>query len=159
MGFVQYILGLIIAASGLLAGVIISHLAKEEIYKGRKYFLWLEDLVLVVFLFFIWYKQLFSPLFFWPITVLILLLLLHPDWTKEKFRWIRHLRNSLIPYFLFALILTTTKNSPSFEIFIALTFLWGIPAGSRAFAEHRWKYIIAYAATLVGIGLLFWFLQ
>ena len=155
----QYFLGLILAASGLVAGVIISLLAKEELKAGKKYFLWLEDIILLVFIYFIWQKDFLSPLFFWPIVAILLLTMIHPSWTEKHAKWFK-LRNSLTPYFLFAFLLATTSKSPSFEVFTTLTFLWGIPAASRWVAiSKKWKYHVGVKiVALIGFGTLFWFL-
>ena len=161
MDFLQYLLVLLASSSGLFAGVIVAMFAKEELKAGQRWFLALEDIVLAALLVSVWSSRLFNTVVLVTISIVTLLLLVHPAYALRHLKPLGRLRNSVVPSILFALILSTAQDSPWLGIFSPIVFLFGIPAGTRWYATTRnwYAHIALKMFVLVGFGLVFWYLQ
>lgn len=156
MELVPFIITILLSSLGLPVGILIAKLAKEELDAGRIYFRWLESLILIAVLVLSW------KLFAWQIfafLALIVFLLVVPVWRVLPM-FIR-MRTSPVPFVLLALILYTTQDSTVFKILVALSFLYGLPAGTMLYIrqEKWWKGLALRMICFVGFSLLFQLLR
>ncbi len=161
MGLIRYVLTLLAASSGLLAGVIVAVSAKEELKQGQRWFLWLEDLLLIVLLIAVWCSRVFDAGALAVISIITLLLLIHPAYAIKHLRPLGRLRTSIVPYVLFALVLFRAHGTGTFAWLASVVFLFGIVAGTRIYATERSRSVsVAYRIlTVLGFGVAFWYLN
>ena len=146
------ILATFISSLGLIGGIIIAFLAKEELRPGEKYFLLAEDLILAATLLLLFLHNVFAPAVLGFIAVLILVLLIHPAKLPPS---LARLRTSPVAFVLFALILFSAQEQ--LTLFASLAFVYGIVAGTLLFMRQRqwWIGLILRMVLLVGFTALF----
>lgn len=156
MELVPFILTILLSSLGLPVGVLIAKLAKEELDAGRMYFRWLESLILIAVLVFSW--NLFAWQIFTFLAVIVFLLVV-PVWRVLPM-FIR-MRTSPVPFVFLALIVYTAQDSPLFNLFASLVFLYGLPAGTMLYIrqEKWWKGLALRMMCFVGFSLLFQLLR
>jgi|GEM_PF-5868041 len=154
MELIAFLLAVLVSSLGLLAGVIIARLAKEELRAGEKYFLFAEDVVLAATLFLLWLHQVFAPVALAIISILVVLLLIHPSRVPPA---LARLRTSPVAFVLFALILFTAQNLPQFTLFASLALVYAIPAGTLLYMRQRnWPVgLLLRVVLFVGFAALF----
>ncbi|MFH0977795.1 MAG: hypothetical protein V1837_00695 [Candidatus Woesearchaeota archaeon] len=117
----QFLLVGVVCYLGLLAGLIISLLSKEELKPGRKYFVLLQHAILIVSLVIFLYSNELN--IFLVITLGALLALLLALTSKVS--------QSIVAYPFMALFLSLSRyNSSLFFLLAALAFLYGLPTAS-----------------------------
>ena len=122
MNLTNYLLTSIAVYLGLIAGIIVSYMSKEELKPGKRYFIIMHNIVLAFILFFI--LELFN-LNIYLIIILILILLISLFSFKEVYK------KSYIVYFLLGTIFYLShKNINYFLIISALIFLYGMPTSA-----------------------------
>ena len=145
------ILATFISSLGLIGGIIIAFLAKEELRPGEKYFLLAEDLILAATLLLLVMHAVFAPIVLGVISFLILILLIRPAKLPVA---LSRLRTSPVAFVLFALILAQNQQ---FTLFASLAFVYCIVAGTLLFMRQRqwWIGLILRMVLLVGFTALF----
>ncbi len=121
---VKYFLVLFISYLGLLAGIIISNMAKEELTPGKRYFGILKSLIFGIILF-----QFFSYIkisYFISIPLSIIMGGLSYFWEKRM----SEINMELWYYSFYAIILFETKKTDFFPILALLIFIYGIIVSS-----------------------------
>jgi len=129
MNFLNYTLTALISYLGLVVGIILAIIAKEELKKGKKYFIFLKKIILLlVFIFLIIFIEL---------NYIILLLIL-------PFIGIYLLKNKIdfneLPYIYIILAVIFYLSSKTLNLFIiesSLIFLYGIPTGSLLYQKDK----------------------
>ena len=53
MEILNYVLAIIFSFFGIFAGMLLGYIAKEELRAGKKYFVWMQNILLILGLFFI----------------------------------------------------------------------------------------------------------
>jgi len=122
MNFLNYLLVALISFLGLIAGIIIISMAKEEQRPGRKYFMVTKDIILLLIIFFLgYYLKLISIIFVLLILAVYLL-------KKYKFR---KLKEDYLVYSILGLALFISKDMDNLFLIIAsLTFIYGLIYGA-----------------------------
>jgi hypothetical protein len=146
----NYLLVCIVSYSGLLAGVIVSLLAKEELVAGRKYFLLMQNVVLssifVIGLYSInlsWYAAAFGGL--------LVVFLLY--WLRK-----RPLIHFIYPLFA-VLMYFASMNGDVFQIVASLVFLYGIPTSALHISfKKSYASLFYWTASFVIISFLLGFI-
>ena len=120
------------AGSGLAAGYLLALFIPEEIPVGKKYFFWLKNLFLAVFLVLAAVLFLLEKHYVY-VTILVLIsgLIFYLHWKKQL------LALELTTYGLFFLILLLQLSSTFFPVLAAVIFLYGLPAGSLLAARRK----------------------
>lgn len=113
------ILASTVAFLGLFAGTALAYFTKEELEEGKKYFLLMQKIILIIiFAIFLNYFNLNVYLKFFLYLVAILVV---------AFIELSH----YVVYFLFLpVLLVTSKNAQIFAIEASLVFAYGLPTGS-----------------------------
>ena len=119
------ILASAVAFLGIFAGMAIAYFAKEELGSGKRYFLLMQKiLIIIIFAIFLNYLQLNTYLKFTLYLAAILVV---------AFIEISH----YIVYFLFVPVLVfSSRNMPVFSIQASLVFAYGLPTGSLLLYER-----------------------
>lgn len=133
MPFISYFLTSIIAFSGIIMGIIIALITDEELKPGKKYFILLQKMILIV--------MIFSLLFFFELSLplviiasLIFAVFIH--FYKEK------IPSKLIFPFLAIIFTLSYGTEKLFLIESSLIFLYGLPTGSLAVYFKKKSYLI-----------------
>lgn len=119
MAVLNYLLVLIGSFSGLFIGMLLGYLAKEELKPGKKYFIWLQNIILILAAILVLYAFQLHIILFILIGLVITLALIY---FKPK---------AIIGYIILAtLILLIIEKTNFFILISSLIFLYGFPAGS-----------------------------
>src|SRR3989338_1118355 len=124
MALLPFVLSLIVIFSGLLAGIALARIAKEEARAGTKYFAWIKKIILAMAfpLFLLLTKFSLASVSLTIIFVGTLYL-----WKKRIFSF----DQDIVNYLLFGILLgISSNNSELFPIEGALVFLYGLPMGT-----------------------------
>ena len=124
MEILNYVLALIGAFSGLFIGMLLGYITKEELKPGKKYFIWMQNIILILAAIFVLYSfQLHIIL-----SILIgLILTLALIYFKPK---------AIIGYIILAILILLIIEDINFFILTAsLIFLYGFPTGSLILAK------------------------
>ncbi len=119
METLNYLLALIISFSGIFVGMLLGYIAKEELKPGKKYFIWIQNIILIFAAIFVLYSFHLNIILSIIIGLVMTLGILY---FKPK---------AVIGYILLAvLIFISLGNTNLFIITSSLTFLYGFPTGS-----------------------------
>ena len=136
MQFLNYLLALIISFSGLIIGLALAIIAKEEISPGKKYFIFLQKaILLLIFIFLIYFLKL--NLINWIIVLLFIFIYL------IKYQWNKKINESFYIYLILSIIFyISSKSLNLFIIESSLIFLYGLPTGTLSTAKNKKESII-----------------
>ncbi len=132
MELINYTLTSIVSFLGLILGIILAYIAKEELKQGKKYFIFLQKVILTLIFFFIFY-YLKLNIFFIIILSLIFFILIYLYNEKIKTYYIYP--------FLAILFYFSSKNVELFKIQAFLIFLYGFPTGSLLTKVKKRNYL------------------
>ncbi|MBU1204909.1 MAG: hypothetical protein KKE93_03315 [Nanoarchaeota archaeon] len=118
MQLINYSLISLISFSGLLIGMVLAFTAKEELEPGKKYFLLLQKLTLLLILIFL--LNFFNINLYLRITIYILFIFLMTI----------NIKSQIIYPALAAVFFLSSKNPELFITNSILIFLYGFPTGS-----------------------------
>ncbi|MBU4284218.1 MAG: hypothetical protein KJ968_03855 [Nanoarchaeota archaeon] len=118
MQLINYSLISLISFSGLLIGMVLAFTAKEELEPGKKYFLLLQKLTLLLILIFL--LNFFNVILYLRITIYILFIFLMTI----------NIKSQIIYPALAAVFFLSSKNPELFITNSILIFLYGFPTGS-----------------------------
>ena len=122
--FIQYILLLIISYFGLLAGTVISYLAKAEIKSGKKYFEIIKPIIFgFIVYFFMTYLNIFT-------VISVIMAVIFGGFTFIWDKRMKFINTNLLYYSFFAVIVFETKLSYYASIMAMLIFIFGIITAS-----------------------------
>lgn len=140
MNLLNYSLAAIISYMGLFIGFFLAIIAKEELREGKKYFIYLQKIILLlIFVFLLIYLRLNNIL-----TVIVLIAILIPLLKTEK-----TLNTSPYIYPILAVILyLSSKTLNLFIIESSLIFLYGLPTGSLLTGKKKKESIINILANI-----------
>ena len=112
---------------GLVIGVALAYIAREELATGRKHFIFLRDIIVtlaVLFLLYFYDLNRFVILF---MTIIVFLTLIN----------LRLDNDHVLYFFLSVILMLTHKDTTFFEIESILVFLYGFPAGTLFAMKHK----------------------
>ncbi|MBW2982422.1 hypothetical protein KY343_06085 [Candidatus Woesearchaeota archaeon] len=119
MAILNYLLVLGLAFLGLFAGLLLGYIAKEELKPGKKYLVWLQNIILIIAAVLVLYSFQLHIILFILIGILITLVLIY---LQPK---------AVIGYIILASLILLIMEKPNFFMLTSsLTFLYGFPAGS-----------------------------
>ena len=120
MEILNYILAVIITFLGLFIGFMLALIAKEELRAGKPYFIFLQNLIFSLVIFFL--------LFFNDITIWLAILIA----TLTMIFLVKTEINSIVIYMLLAVVFNAAFRGllKMFIVEAALIFIYGIPTGS-----------------------------
>jgi len=153
MNLINYTLTLIVSFLGLILGIILAYIAKEELKPGKKYFILLQKVILtsiVAFLFFYWSNK---NIFLFIICLFASFILIYFFIEKIKTHHIYKVLG-LIFYF-------SSKDIEIFKIQAFLIFLYGLPTGSLLTKVTKRNYfrVILNHTYFIIIALLSFFIE
>ena len=56
MEILNYVLALVFSFLGIFAGMLLGYIAKEELRAGKKYFIWMQNILLILAVIFVLYN-------------------------------------------------------------------------------------------------------
>jgi hypothetical protein len=119
MEILNYLLALIGSFSGLFVGMGLGYIAKEELKYGKKYFLWMQNIVLILAAIFVLYSFHLHIILFILIGLLATLAVIY-------FR-----PCIVIGYLILAVLFCLSiGNTNLFILTSSMVFLYGLPTGS-----------------------------
>ena len=119
MEILNYVLALVFSFLGVLVGLGLGYAAKEELKPGKKYFLWMQNIILVLAGIFVLYSFNLNLILFIVLGLLLTLVLAYFE------------PNTIIGYGLLALLVfLSIGNDNLFILMASLVFLYGFPTGS-----------------------------
>lgn len=124
----DYFLTLIICFLGLFIGAVLALMAKEELKAGKKYFVLMQQILIMLIVFFV--------LFGFDVNIYVCALISFAALAVYYFLYSRIKTQSI--YILLTLAFFTSYLSEYFTIIASLIFIFGLPAGSM-FAENSLK--------------------
>ncbi len=152
MEIINYTLTLIVSFLGLVIGIILAYIAKEELRAGKKYFILLQKVILTLipsfFLFYFLKKN---------ISLLIISILLFSMLINS---YNKRIKTHYIYPFLALIFFFSHKNIDLFRLEAFLIFLYGFPTGSLLTKVTKKNYvkIVLQHISFVVIGLLLFIL-
>lgn len=129
MDIITYLITGIIAMFGFFFGTIISHYASEEVKAGRKYFVFLQKLTLIL-IFILFFKYL--PFTIATILVLMSFFFLFFYWHKKDMYTLEYI-------ILGCFFIIASVNESLHFYFTILIFLFGLFTGGMHYAENHKK--------------------
>ncbi len=156
MQFINYLSTTTLVYAGLLAGIILGYISKEEVKAGRKYFIIIQKIILLLIIIsFSAYSRLDIILrlsiFFVLISSLIII----------HFKDINILRYSLITYTILGIIFYISSSiSRLFLINSSLIFLYGFPTGTLLvdFKKNNFVGILSRHSLFIVVAISSFFL-
>lgn len=124
MELINYALASFIVSLGVICGLVMGKMAKEELRPGKKYFAILQSLVIFLMVVFAVYLNL-RPYITVLLAFLFLVRLHHVNILKEP-----KLVFYYIAYVVFSILFFEASRSASLIIFPVLIFIYGLPTGS-----------------------------
>ena len=125
MDFINYSLTNLIVFLGLIIGIILAYIAKEELKDGKKHFILLQNVLLTLILFFL--------LFFYKINLILNIGISLAVFLSLYF-YLNTLKKQMIKYIDYGLLgiffYYASNNINLFLLQSALIFIYGFPAGS-----------------------------
>lgn len=119
MEILNIILAALISASGLLVGLLLAKIAKEELKPGKNYFIWLRNILLILAIIFVLYSFKLQLYLFLITGIIITLLILKLN------------PKSFIGYPILALLfILSIKNTNLFILTSSIIFLYGLPTAA-----------------------------
>ena len=119
MEIINIILAAIISLSGLLIGFLLKKIAKEEIKQGKTYFIWMQNILLILAAIFVLYSFNLNLFLFLLIGLLITLAIIY---FKPK---------AVIGYPILAILFYLSISDINLLILISsLIFLYGFPSAA-----------------------------
>jgi hypothetical protein len=119
MEVLNYLLALVASFSGIFVGMFLGYIAKEELKPGKQYFLWMQNIILILSGIFVLYSFHFNVVLF-VITGLVITLGI-----------INFSPDGIMGYvFLAILVFLSIGNTNLFILTSSMVFLYGLPAGS-----------------------------
>lgn len=148
MNAIIYFSTMLVSFSGLVAGIIIANMAKEELKAGRKYFSLMQDFLIVLMLFFLLEFYEVNIFVIVPILLVVFLLLFY---LKNSVKYI-----NMIIYSLLAVIFyLSSKSINLFSLEASLIFLYGLPTGSLISKEKAKNILKTAVFVLIACVLFF----
>jgi hypothetical protein len=133
MNFLNYSLTAVVSYLGLFVGLALAFIAKEELKDGKKYFIFMQKVILsIVFVFLFVFDGLSYILVLLLIGCIVVYYL--KNYLKKKFDDVFYNYIILAGVFLFSL-----KELNLFIIESSLIFLYGLPTGSLYFHKDKKK--------------------
>ena len=134
MNLLNYSLTAVIAYLGLFVGFILAIMAKEELKAGKKYFLFLQKIILLlIFVFLLIYIDSNYIL----VLLLLVFIIIYLLKRKRKFNELPYI------YIILAVIFyLSSKNLDLFVIESSLIFLYGLPTGSLMTTKDKKETVI-----------------
>ena len=115
----NYFLASVIAFSGLFMGLLLAHIAKEELKQGKKYFVILQKIILILIMIFL------NTKYYILIIASILLIFILKNYLKKQIPEIP------LYYLIFGIIFFFASRNPAIlAIQSSLVFLYGLPTGT-----------------------------
>lgn len=140
---IAYFLASIVAFLGLIVGLVIGYYTPEEFKDGKKYFILLQRLLVLVILFFVMFLNGFQ--IFWIIVALF---------AVSTAIYQIDLKLPIYYAFLGVLFFLGSKSQNMFLITSGLTFLFGLPSGTLI-EKKKLKTVLMCLIFLVAAWLLF----
>jgi len=153
MELLTYSLTLIICFLGLFFGVILAFSAKEELKPGKKYFIFMQKIILLIILIIL--LNLFNINFYIKLAAYALLIFLMEV----------NLKNEMIYALLGTAFFISSSEKSLFFLIASLIFLYGFPAGSlfaykniknsaffvfrKSFLSYSWFLLVAFLLRLL----------
>ena len=155
MLFMNYALAALISFLGLPSGIFLAFAAKEELKIGKRYFLLMQNILLVLILFFLM-EHLRADIYLTvliSITLLVLLFYFNNGENTKK------LPIAVYPA-LAVVFYLSSKNTNLFLLESALIFMYGLPAGSLVIDLKKKDYaaVILKHISFVVVALLLFFI-
>jgi len=140
MNLLNYSLAALIAYIGLFIGFILAIIAKEEIKPGKKYFILLQKIILLLIFIFL---LLFINLKYVVVLLILAFILISILRTKKEFNELPYI------YIILAIIFyLSSKNLNLFIIESSLIFLYGVPIGTLMTKKSKKETIINILANI-----------
>ena len=153
MQLLNYSLISLISFLGLLVGILLAFSAKEELKPGKKYFMWMQKIILLLILIFL--LNFFNMALYLKVII----------YTLFIFLMAINIKSQIIYLVLGIIFFISSKNPELFIINSVLIFLYGFPSGSlfakkiikkkksfifkRAVLEYFWFILIAVVLKLL----------
>lgn len=134
MNLLNYSLTAITVYLGLFIGFILAIIAKEEIKPGKRYFLLLQKIILLLIFIFL---LIFIDLNYILVLLILAFIIIHLLKTKKEFKE--------LPYIYIILSIIFYLSSKKLNLFIiesSLIFLYGLPTGSLLTKKDKKETII-----------------
>ena len=145
-----YILSSVLAFLGLVCGMVVAYIAKEELKLGKKYFKWLQYAITVLVLFFT--MAFFNVNLLLNIGLIILFLI--------TIKLISFPESYLLyPFFAVMLYLVRIRTN-TFVLICSLIFLYGFPTAAVLvdFRKKNYVQIAGYHASFIVLAFFLLFL-
>lgn len=127
MEILNYVLALILSFSGVFVGMFLGYIAKEELKPGKRYFIWIQNIILILAAIFVLYSFHLNIILFILIGLIITLGIIY---FKPK---------AILGYlFLAILFFLSMRNTSLFMLTSSFIFLYGFPTGSLIFAKKNY---------------------
>ncbi len=135
MNLLNYSLTAVIAYMGLFIGFILAIIAKEELKAGKKYFILLQKIILLLIFVFL---LVFIELSYIPILLILAFILISILRSKKEF--------NELPYIYIILAIIFYLSSKQLNLFIiesSLIFLYGLPIGTLITKKSKKETVMA----------------
>ena len=119
MGILNTILALITAYSGLLIGLLLAKFTKEELKPGKKYFEWMQALILIGALLAVFYSYSLRTITFIGLSIIVTAFVIKSN------------PKAIISYYILTILFILSQKNINLLIFVSsLIFLYGLPTGA-----------------------------
>ena len=119
MQILNIIFAAIIALLGLPAGLILAKIAKQELKPGKKYFFFMQDILLILAIIFVLYSYQLNLYLFLVLGLIITVIIIKTN-----------LKPKLTYPILIILFLLSTENQNLLILTSSLIFLYGLPTAA-----------------------------
>jgi len=162
MQLINYALTALAANIGIVLGIALAYIAKEEIDVGRNYFIIIKDLIAIMILAVIMKMLGFYAIVVVAVPILALIGLLYIQYRKKSNKKAKPCKQAIIRAITYALMgiafYISSKEMPYLIIISSLVFLYGFPEGTLATdfkKPNKWKIILASSSFFITAIVLY----
>lgn len=135
MDILLFIVVSLVSFLGLGVGTVLAFVAKEEVFQGKRYFIWMERSLLLIPLVYLLVLFAFYDIRPGVIGIVVFGIVVF---------LVKNTKLDVMGYAFFAIILALYRTSPLDVMIPSFAFLYGYPVASRLSIEHYGKKIPAW---------------
>lgn len=162
MQILNYILTAFFANLGIVFGIILAYIAKEEVDEGRNYFIIIQNLIVIMILAVIMKMLGFHAIVVIVVFILALMGILYAQYKKKSNKKLKDrnetIKRAIIYTLMGAAFYISSRDIPYFIIIASMVFLYGFPSGTLATdfkKPYKWKVILSSSSFFITAIVLY----
>ena len=146
MQFSNFIIALLVSYLGLYCGIFLAKIAKEEIKPGRIYFVYLQNIILIIIFIVIFHALNLHPIINTLLAIFLAVFLFYFE--TEMFTYLIYIPLGILAAIIARLIM------PYLGIMLLLIFIYGMPTGTLLAGKKKYFVPLLYTLSYIPAAIL-----